>query len=75
MQQANEMKASLSLCFVDFQKAVDSTSKGMMKKILRHYGVPEWLAKLIEAVHEGTFCKIMVDGSLSDAFEVKSGLI
>ena len=24
MQQANEMKASLSLCFVDFEKAFDS---------------------------------------------------
>ncbi|KAK4296122.1 hypothetical protein Pmani_031359 [Petrolisthes manimaculis] len=75
MQQANEMKASLSLCFVDFQKAFDSVSRGMMKKVLRHYGIPEWLVKLVEDLHEGTFCKVMVDGSLSDAFEVKSGVI
>ena len=75
MQQANEMKTSLSLCFVDFQKAFDSVSRGMIKKVLRHYGVPEWLAKLIEDLHEGTFCKVMVDGTLNDAFEVKSGVI
>ena len=27
MQHANEMKASLSLCFVDFEKAFDSVSR------------------------------------------------
>ena len=46
-----------------------------MVRILRHYGVPEWLVSLVEDLHEGTFCKVMVDGSLSDAFEVKSGVI
>ena len=77
MQEVNEMKASLSLsfCFVDFQKAFDSVSRGMMEKVLRYYGVPEWLVKLVEDLHDGTFCKVMVDGSLSDAFEVKSGVI
>ena len=31
--------------------------------------------KLVEDLHEGTFCKVIVDGSLSDDFEVKSGVI
>ena len=75
MQQANEMKARLSLCFVDFEKAFDSVSRGVMGKVLRHYGVPEWLVKLVINLHEGTFCKVMIDGSLSDAFEVRSGVI
>ena len=32
MQQANEMKASLSLCVVDFEKAFDSVSREAMGK-------------------------------------------
>ena len=43
--------------------------------LLRHYGVPEWLVILVKDLHENTICKVMVDGSLSDAFEVKSGVI
>ena len=48
MQQANEMKASFKLCFIDFQSAFDSVSRGMMEKVLRHHGVPELLVKLVE---------------------------
>ena len=62
MQHANEMKASLSLCFVDFEKAFDSVSREAMGKVLRYYGVPEWLVKLVKDLHEGTFCKVKSDG-------------
>ena len=48
MQQANVMKASLSLCFVDFEKAFDSVSREAMGKVLRYYGVAEWLLKLVK---------------------------
>ena len=75
MQQANEMRAPLSLCFVDFEKAFDSISRGTMGKIMRHYGIPEEFVRVIMDMHDGTSCKVMVDGCLSDSFEVKSGVI
>ena len=75
MQQANEMKASLSLCFVDFEKAFHSVSREAMGTDLRYYGVPAWVVKLVKELHEGTFCKVLSDGFLSEAFEVKSGEI
>ena len=31
--------------------------------------------KLVKDLQEGTFCKVMSDGSLSEAFQVKSGVI
>lgn len=43
MQQAYEMKASLILCFVGFEKAFDIVSREMMGEMLRHFGIPEWL--------------------------------
>ena len=58
MQQANEMKPRLSLCFVDFQKAFDSVSREMLGKVLRNYGVPDWIVKLVEELHCGTFCRL-----------------
>jgi len=58
MQQANEMKVPLSLCFVDFEKAFDSVSRGATGKVLRHYGVPEWLVILVTNLHGNTICKI-----------------
>ena len=75
MQHANEMKASLSLCFVDFEKAFHSVSREAMGKVLGYYGVPEWFVNLVKDLHESMFCKVMSDGSLIEAFEVKSGVI
>ena len=75
MQQANEMKVPLSLCFVDFEKAFDSISRKTMGKIMRHYGVPQRFVDVVMNMHENTFCKVMVDGCLSDFFQVKSGVI
>ena len=75
MQQANGMRVPLSLCFVDFEKAFDSISRRTMGKIMRHYGIPEEFVRVIMNMHDGTSCKVMVDGCLSDSFEGKSGVI
>ena len=75
VQQANEMQFPVSLCFVDFEKAFDSISRRTMGKILRHYGIPEEFVRVILNMHDGNSCKVMVDGSLSDPFEVKSGVL
>lgn len=75
MQQANEVTANLTLCCVDFWKAFDCVSRGMIEKVARHYRVPENLVKVVEDLYEDTFCKVMIDKSLSDAYEVKSGVI
>lgn len=42
---------------------------------MRHFGVPEWLLKLAKDIRDGTFHKVMIDGSLNDTFEIKSGVI
>ena len=75
MQQVNEMKVPLSLCFVDFEKAFDSVSRGTMRKIMRHCGILVEFVRVIINMHEITSCKVMVDGCLSESFEVKSGVV
>ena len=73
MQQANEIKDPSSLCFVDFEKALDSISKKTMGKIMWHYVILEEFAKVILNMHKGTYCKVMVNGCLTDPFEVVWG--
>ncbi|XP_066974305.1 uncharacterized protein [Macrobrachium rosenbergii] len=46
-----------------------------MGKIMRYYGITEKFVTVIVNIHEGTSCKVMIDGCLSDPFEVKSGVI
>ena len=75
MQQGNEMKVPLSLCFVDFEKAFDSVSRRTMGKIMRHYGIPVEFVRVIMNMHENTSCKVMVDGCFSESFDVRSGVI
>ena len=57
------------------EKAFDSISRNVLKKIMRHYGIPEKIVNIIMDMHSGTFCKVMVDGGFTDAFEVNSGVL
>ena len=40
-----------------------------------HYGIPKESVRVILKVHNGTSCEVMVDGCLTDPFEVKSGVL
>ena len=74
-QQCNELKSPIVFCFVDFEKAFDSISRSMLKKILRHYGIPVKIVNVIMDMLSETCCRVMVDGGLTDEFEVKTGVL
>ena len=46
-----------------------------MKKIMRHSGIPTKIVEMIMDTHYNTFCQVAVDGTLTDSFEVKSGVL
>ena len=74
--QANaEMRQPLVLCFVDFEKAFDSICRQTMKKIMRHYGIPVKIVEIIMDMHCNNLCQVAVDRSLTDPFEVKTGVL
>ena len=75
IQQVNEMKRKASFCFIDYEKAFDSVSREILPDILRHYGFPEKYVNVIYDMHMNTFCQVLVNGNLTEPFEVKSGLI
>ena len=75
LQMSVEMRQPLVLCLVDFEKAFDSICRTTMKKIMRHYGIPTKIVEIIMDMHYNTFCQVAVDRTLTDSFEVKSGVL
>ena len=74
IEQSLEWNASLYVTFVDFEKAFDSLDRKSLWKLMRHYGIPEKFVTIIKNTYHGTSCGVLHDGSLSDKFEVKTGV-
>ena len=75
LQANEEMRQPLVLCFVDFEKAFDSICRQTMKKIMRYYGIPLKIVEIIMDMHYNNLCQVAVDGSLTEPFEIKSGVL
>ena len=62
------------LCFVDLSKAYNSVDHTALVAILRSYGVPHQLVELINKLYTGTCCHVITAGSISEEFQVKTGV-
>ena len=65
----------LIITFIDFKKAFDSINRSVMFSILRHYGIPEVIVNAISVLYNNSKSAVMVDGNLSDPFEVTTGVL
>ena len=74
VEKATEYKTPVFLCFVDLTKAYDSVNRQAMAAVLREYGVPHQLVKIIEELHSETWCQVKAAGDTSERFEVKTGV-
>ena len=52
VEQSIEWHSSLYINFIDFEKAFDSTSREVLWRLLRHYGMPVKIVKIITAIYE-----------------------
>ena len=60
--------------FIDFEKAFDSIDRDTLWKLLRHYGIPPKIVTLIQKMYDGTSCKVLHEGRLTDSFQIKTGV-
>ncbi|VDP07162.1 unnamed protein product [Schistosoma margrebowiei] len=74
VEQSVELNSSLYINFIDYEKAFDSVDRRTLWKLLRHYGVPEKIVKIIRNSYEGLQCKVVHGGQLTDAFQVRTGV-
>ena len=50
------------------------SSRPLLWKILRRFGVPPKMVNTIRGFHDGMQAKVRINGSLSEPFEVNGGL-
>jgi hypothetical protein len=74
IEQSLEWNSSLWVNFIDYEKAFDSVDRPTLWKILRHYGIPQKIVTLIEKMYDGTSCKVLNDGQLTEGFEIRTGV-
>jgi hypothetical protein len=63
------------IVFVDFKKAFDSLNRSTMFSILRHYGIPAKTVGAIRAIYNNSKSKVLVEGKMSDEFEITTGVL
>ena len=66
VEKATEYKTPVFLCFVHLTKAYDSVNRQAMAAVLREYGVPHQLVKIIEELHSETWCQVRAAGDTSE---------
>ena len=62
------------MVFVDFEKAFDSVDRDVLWKILRHYGVPEKIVKMIRLFYDGFQARVLHEGDMTEPFSMSTGV-
>ena len=74
IEQCTKWQNKLILNFIDFQRAFDSITRDYIWDILRAYGVPTKIIKLIKIFYDNYKCSVLHNGQLSDWFTVQTGV-
>jgi len=67
-EKFDEFGKELYVCYIDFWKAFDSVWCKGLWKVLRHYGYPEKIIRILENMYKDTFSTARVNGEISNWF-------
>ena len=74
IEQVAEWNSSLYLCFVDYEKAFDSIHRETLWRIMRCYGIPTKIVRMVQVMYTNCRCAVVDGDGRTDWFEVKSGV-
>ena len=74
VEQSLEWNIGLHMIFVDFEKAFDSIDREVLWKILRHYGVPEKIVRMIRVFYDGFHARVLHEGEMTESFNMNTGV-
>ena len=74
MEKAKERRVSIHWNFVDFKAAFDTIWREALWKCLRSIGVDKALVDLIESMYNQSMCSVMVNGKITEWFDVRVGV-
>ena len=62
---AEKEQTGLVRCYIDLTKAYDKVNREILWKLMRLFGIPEELVKIVISFHEGAIARLRLDGKLS----------
>lgn len=74
LEQANEWRVGLYVHFVDFEKAFDSVHRESLWNIMKSYGIPHKMVRVIAGIYQGFECAVVDGSETSEWFKIKSGV-
>jgi len=74
IEQSLEWQSPVYINFIDFKKAFDTVDREVIWKILRHYGIPLKIVRIVQSLYNDTTCHVIHNTSLSDPFKINTGV-
>src|SRR6218665_252899 len=74
-EKYEEYGKELYVCYIDIRKAFDSVWRKGLWRVMRHYGYPEKIVRILENAYKDTFSAFRVNGELSVRFETVMGVL
>ena len=74
IEQVAEWNSSLYLCFMDCEKAFDSIHRDTLWKIIRCYGIPTKIMRMVQVMYTNCTSAVVDGNGRINWFEVKSGV-
>ena len=74
VEQVAEWNSSLSLSFVDYEKAFDSIHRSTLWKIMRCYGIPSKNVRMVQVMYTNCTSAVVGGDGRTEWIEVKSGV-
>ena len=69
------LNKEFTICFVDYRKAFDSTSREAMFTILPLYGIPQPIVAAIKALYTNTKATVITTDGETAFFDIKAGVL
>ena len=73
-EKCREQHVGMYMAFVDLSKAFDRVPRELLWRILQRFGCPDRIVALIRGFHDGMKVRVSASGTLSDEFEVTTGV-
>ena len=74
LQSRREYQRPLWIAYVDLKAAFDSVDRSVLWLLLRSLGLPEKIVGLMQERYTDTVSSVRVEGTLSNWFEIRSGV-